>query len=96
MDTTSCGPIIEDNNQAFMNVNKLLDVLEMVRDLKDTYVEAPCWINARGYAQDQSLLTPAVFKSVVNECFNMSLIEFLTSTELDDECFLKFENRKLL
>ena len=91
-DTSLYGPNVEDENQAFNNVNNLLNALEMVRELKDNYVEAPYWINARGDAQDQAFLTPDVFIKIVNECFNnMSLIEFLTSTELDDECFYNFE-----
>ena len=90
---TNYGPGIEDSNQAFLNVNKLLNSLEMVKELKESYIEAPFWINARGFVQDQAFLKPDLFINIIKKCFNdMSLIEFLTSTELSDECFEKFED----
>ena len=90
---TNYGPTIEDSNQALLNANKLLNSLEMVIDLKETYIEAPFWINARGFVQDQAFLTPDKFIDILKKCFNnMTLIEFLTSTELNDDCFVKFED----
>ena len=84
----SSPPVIEDKSQGFANVDRLVDALQLMIHVKE-YHDAP--FDAYGDPQDEEFLTPDKLVEIINKHFNMSLMEFLSSTELTGECFHKFE-----
>ena len=64
----------------------------MLKDLKETYIEAPYWIDARGDPQDQELLTSKIFLDCIKSCFDSITVYDFLSQDIDDACFRKLED----